>query len=341
MGSNSTWTPCRTTISEKGRSRVDEPRAALQTIDGKAVLRFERKLAHTPAKVWKAITEPAEMAHWFPAMVETELRPGAVMSFTFPEDAPVDTTGDGEILEFDPPKVYAFRWNFDVLRFELIPDGSGCHLLFSQTFGGGWVGGLAAGRNAIGWDVCLDVLAAHLAGQVFEPPTDWLGPMEHYIRRFGLDEGEVRATDDGYQVHFARDLVWRPVDEAWALLVEDAEPRVGGEPPLRATNGYVPAGPVTAVEAERLLEYEWRHGGEPAGRVRWEITHEPMLGTRIELTQTLPAGLAEFRTTTLAAWHVQLELFFAAIHGEVRCPWPQERTEELRDRYAKRLGYLQ
>jgi uncharacterized protein YndB with AHSA1/START domain len=91
---------------------VDEPQATLQTIDGRPVLRFERKLAHSPAKVWKAITDPAEMAHWFPAAVDTELKPGATMRFTFPDAAPLEATGEGEILEFDPPKVYAFRWNY-------------------------------------------------------------------------------------------------------------------------------------------------------------------------------------------------------------------------------------
>jgi uncharacterized protein YndB with AHSA1/START domain len=30
----------------------------LRRIDGKPVLRFERVLAHPPAKVWRAVTEP-------------------------------------------------------------------------------------------------------------------------------------------------------------------------------------------------------------------------------------------------------------------------------------------
>jgi uncharacterized protein YndB with AHSA1/START domain len=314
---------------------VNDTTTALRTIDGNPVLRFERRLAHPPAKVWRAVTDPAEMAHWFPAMIETELKPGAAMRFTFPEEAPVDVGGEGEVLEYDPPKVYSFRWNVDVLRFELVPDGDGTWLYFSQTLGGDWVGRLSAGRNAVGWDVCLDALQSHLAGQGFEPPSDWLGPMERYIQEFGLDEGELRETGDGYVLHFARDLVWKPVSEVWALMVEDTEPVEGEQPPLRATNGYVEAGPVTAVDAPRLLEYQWRHDGEPAGTVRWEITHDPMHGVRVELTQTIPVRLAGFRATALAAWHVQLELFFAATHGDIRGPWPKERTEELRKHYEE------
>jgi uncharacterized protein YndB with AHSA1/START domain len=311
-------------------------RATLQTIDGKPVLRFERRLRHSPAKVWRAVSEPAEMAHWFPAKVETELRPGAPMRFVFPDEAPVDDGGDGEVLEVDPEKVYMFRWNADVLRIELVPDGDGCLLVFTHTIGGGPTGRLGAGRTAAGWDQCLEQLVARLGGTVAEPRTDWLTPMSGYIKEFGLDEGTVHETGDGWELRFARDLVWKPPADVWALIVEDAAPGPGGEPPLRATNGYVPPGRLTEVDEPRVLEYEWLHGGTPAGTVRWEIVSDEKLGVRVELTQTVPARLADVRATALGAWHVQLELFFGAIHGEIR-PWPADRAEELAKEYADRL----
>jgi uncharacterized protein YndB with AHSA1/START domain len=161
------------------------------------VLRFERRLAHSPAKVWRAVTDPAEAVHWFPAAIETEFEVGARMRFTFPDEAPIDANSEGEILEFDPPKVYAFRWNTDVLRFELVPDGSGCLLVLTQTIGGdGWAQRLTAGRNAAGWDVCLDALSARLDDRPFEEPQEWLGPIEHYVEKFGLGEGEVLDSEE-------------------------------------------------------------------------------------------------------------------------------------------------
>jgi uncharacterized protein YndB with AHSA1/START domain len=312
-------------------------RATLRTIDGQPVLRFERRLRHSPAKVWRAVSEPDEMAHWFPATVEAELRPGAPMRFIFPEEAVVDGSWDGEVLEVDPPKVYMFRWNQDVLRFELIPDGDGCRLVFTQTIGGGPVGRLSAGRNAAGWDSCLNALAARLDGEEPEPFDDWLGAMERYVEEFGLGRGEVMSTEDGWELRFARDLVWKPPADVWAAIVEDGSPAVGHEPPLRAANDYVPPGRLTAVEPPHLLEYAWLHDGAPAGRVRWTITSDDELGVRVEVTQTVPARLAEVRATALAAWHVHLELFFAAVHGDVRCPWPKDRTEELTTEYAAQL----
>ena len=41
----------------------------LQTIDGRPALRFERRLAHPIERVWRAVTEPAELARWFVAPV--------------------------------------------------------------------------------------------------------------------------------------------------------------------------------------------------------------------------------------------------------------------------------
>lgn len=287
--------------------------ATLTYVNGEPTLRFERRLRHAPAKVWRAVTDPAEMRHWFPTAVETELRPGAPMRFVFPEEAVVDGTWDGEVLEVDEPKVFMFRWNVDVLRIELIPDGDGCRLVFSQTLGGGRVGLLAAGRTAAGWDTCLDQLAAGLDGSPAPDRTDWLPPMAHYIRKFGLDEGTV----DGDGLRFARDLVWRKPADSWQILMDGM------------TNGMVPPGRVTLTDEPRALEYEWR-----SGTVRWEFVSDPKLGERVELTQHGPAG---DRVEALAVWHHHLDLFFAAVMGSPTS-WSDDRIAELTKHYESTLG---
>lgn len=307
--------------------------ATLTTIGGRPTLRFERRLRHPPAKVWRAVTEPAELAHWFPASVEVEPRPGAPMRFTFPEEAVVDGTWDGEVLEVDRPKVFMFRWNQDVLRFELVPHGDGCLLVFTQTIGGGAAGLLGAGRTASGWDQCLDAMVAALDGRPPAEGDSWLVRTERYVDRFGLGDGTAHPVDGGVELRFARDLVWKPLDVAWAFLVESTSPV---DVPPRATNGDIPAGRLTKAEAPHVLEYEWLHDGSPAGTVRWTFESDPALGTRVELAQTVPAGLTGRTAGWLAAWHVQLELFFAGLHGDVRCPWPADRVAELAERYDNR-----
>ena len=82
----------------------------LQTLDGRSVLRMERRLAHPAEKVWRAITEPSHLAAWFPSQVEMpELVVGGKLRFVFGDDE--GPTLDGEIA----PRVvcsimYPLRW---------------------------------------------------------------------------------------------------------------------------------------------------------------------------------------------------------------------------------------
>jgi uncharacterized protein YndB with AHSA1/START domain len=293
--------------------------ATLDTIGGKTILRFERRLAHPPAKVFNAISDPAELRHWFPATVETELRPGAPVTFTF-EDMDIDASG-GEIVEVEPPKLLVYTWGDDVLRWEVVPEGDGCRLFFSHTLAeGGMSGGRpGAARNAAGWDVCLGALTARLAGEE-ALQTDWFPRFEGYVERFGLGEGTVRETDDGIVLRFERDVVQTP-DQVWAFLTEDGDPAVGADAPRRF--GHAPPGRIRAVEPERTLAFEG---------VRWTL--EPRIpGSLIVVEETLP----ELRPAALAAWQVHLELLVAGLQRIERC-WPHERVEALESRYAARLG---
>ena len=327
---------------------MSEPDGILQMIDGKPVLRFERRLNHPPEKVWTAITDPAEMAHWFPASIEfpgagfPAAEPGTPMRFSFSgTSAGLGARyRDGQVLELDPPKVYAFRWFDSVLRFELVPEGGGCRLIFSQAFSGAgtWGDPPSAVRNAPGWDRCLDTLTARLDGR--EPPAVdgmwFLHRAEAYAGKFGLSEGTVHdQPGGGYLVRFERDLV-QPAGQVWHVLTGGAEPVPGSPPPGRFTHRYTPAGPVTSAEPPRLLEYEWLDDGTAAGRVRFELRHQEPLGTRLVVTETIPQQLAGTRAVALAAWQVHLELLFAALHGDERM-LRAERTRELTKRYAARL----
>lgn len=282
----------------------------LSTENGRTVLRMQRDLRHPVEKVWRAITEPAELAHWFPAMVDTELRVGATMRFTFEGE---ENSATGEILELDPPKVFTYSWDDDVLRFELVPDGSGCRLLFSHTISETNGGKFAAGRNAAGWGVCLAALEARLSGEDFQPPQDMFGPIADYADRFGLAAGEVREERDGTVVRFEWDVVWIPAKDVWAALTGGHEPAAGHTPPPPATTERVPAGPVTVAEPPNVLEYRWPRDGAAAGRVRWEISEDPLAGHRLVLTQSVPSGHEDRVPEILSAWRTHLVAFFLTL----------------------------
>jgi uncharacterized protein YndB with AHSA1/START domain len=289
--------------------------ATLDTVDGRSVLRMERRLAHPPEKVWRALTEPAHLNQWYPFTVTAlELRIGGRIAF----DDGGGTIVEGRVTELDPPRVFAFtqdpsavlpREGENQLRFELRPDGVGCVLVFTHAFHDR----PHAAANAAGWDACLDALEAVVDGKPVEPPASLVGRHEAYVEAFGLDQGAAEPTPDGWRVRFERQLMQQPVDKVWQEL-DAAVAVVGRPPPPACTTAEVPAGTVTAVQAPRLLEYQWRAAGGAGGRVRWELAEDPA-GARIVLTQTGPSELAGGRPTALAAWQAHLDRLARRLQG--------------------------
>jgi len=144
-------------------------------------LRFTRVLRHPRDRVWRAVTEPEQLADWFPTTVEGERRAGARLRFAFPkgEAAPMD----GEMLAYEPPTVVEFRWGPDVIRIELREVAGGTELTLLDTLE---VQGKAA-RDAAGWHVCLDSLESSLAGgsEPREQMERWAEVQPHYVKSFG------------------------------------------------------------------------------------------------------------------------------------------------------------
>ena len=145
-------------------------------------VRFERLLAHPPERVWRAITEPEELAAWFPDTIEGEFAPGAEVKF--PKFVEMGLPATGTVTDFDPPRLLAFSWGTSVLRFELEPDGDGTRLVFMDS-----LPRAESAKNAAGWQVCLENLEALLAGEEpGEPGGDhWSELHEAYADRWGVD----------------------------------------------------------------------------------------------------------------------------------------------------------
>jgi uncharacterized protein YndB with AHSA1/START domain len=161
-------------------------------VDDRQALTFERRLAHPVERVWRAVTDPDELAHWFPSAVSGDVTPGGRLTFAFPDG---DMTLDGEVVELEPQRRFAFTFGDDVLRIELDPAGDGCVLRFTCLFDDS----ARAARDAAGWHVCLDLLEAHLGGVPTRMPSsdatpDWRGLYDEYQRR-GLPAGAPLPGD--------------------------------------------------------------------------------------------------------------------------------------------------
>ena len=87
-----------------------------------------RHLPHPPERVFRALTEPAELGGWFPARVEGELREGA--SLVFDEDG---RRHEGRVVAFEPPRLVAYTFDGATLRFEVGEAAGGSVLIFTST----------------------------------------------------------------------------------------------------------------------------------------------------------------------------------------------------------------
>ena len=197
--------------------------AILQTIGGYPALRFERHLDHPIERVWRAVSEPGELARWMPAAADWT-----------PEKGEVFELGGqtGQITELDPPHLIAWTFAGQKFKFELHPEGEGCGLVFTHDFDET----VPAAQTAAGWECYFDVLDAHLVGQDLseERAHQPIGERhERYAAQFGLDPTPGRAfiagldfrgltLDDGPTLHLQRRYD-QPVERVWRALTEPEE----------------------------------------------------------------------------------------------------------------------
>ena len=142
------------------------------TLDDGPVLRLRRRYDHPAERVWRALTDPAEQAQWFP--------------------------GELNVTRSDPPRLLAGSWNGGTLRFELHDEGEGCVLVFTHSFGDRDQAALAAA----GWDRCYAALDAHLAGHSMSRASSlilWPKVHERYASIWGIDPEIGRAVYADHQ----------------------------------------------------------------------------------------------------------------------------------------------
>lgn len=158
-----------------------------QVADGRWRLRFTRTLAHPQTKVWRAITEPEQLARWFPTTIEGERAAGAPLRFAFPDD--VAGPIDGEMLAYAPESLIEFRWGSDIVRIELRSVAAGTELTLLDTLD---EHGKAA-RDGAGWHACLDALEAALEGEQESRAqmNTWAEVHPHYVESFGPEAATI------------------------------------------------------------------------------------------------------------------------------------------------------
>jgi len=153
-------------------------------------LNLERHLAYAPEKVWRVLTERELLKQWFPCNIEGDWKVGAALRFEFLHGEGEGLSEDqlrGEVLAVELHRLLEFRWGNGVIRCELIPDGDGCRLLFSETLDDASWGA----RNAAGWEMCLDNLELLIEGGTLAKFAwdAWRAKFERYKKKFEPEHG--------------------------------------------------------------------------------------------------------------------------------------------------------
>lgn len=126
--------------------------------EDRTAIRLDEFLAHPPAKVWRALTEPELVARW---LMPGDIRAEAGHRFTFTTE-PVEQAGFAgivycQVLEVEPEKLLKLSWSDGrvdwTVTWRLEPEGRGTRLFLDhegfdpddprqqmsrRILGGGW-----------------------------------------------------------------------------------------------------------------------------------------------------------------------------------------------------------
>ena len=133
--------------------------AAVRKDGEKWTLVLVRKLRHTPALVWQALTDPAELSEWAPFDADRNLAAvGPVRLSTV--GTPTPQVSETTVKRADGPRLLEYSWGGNDVRWELEPLGGGTRLTLWHNIDRRYIS-----WGAAGWHICFDVLEQRLAGE--------------------------------------------------------------------------------------------------------------------------------------------------------------------------------
>lgn len=134
--------------------------AVIEKEGEKWTLVLVRDLAHPPAKVWHALTDPEQLREWAPFDADRNLgATGTALLTTV--GAPKLHVTETRVTRADAPKALEYNWGGFDIRWELEPLGvGGTRLKLWHNIDRRFIA-----LGATGWHVCFDVLDRLLAGR--------------------------------------------------------------------------------------------------------------------------------------------------------------------------------
>src|SRR5258706_9514166 len=133
--------------------------AHVQKDGEKWTLVLVRELRHSPDKVWRALTDPAQLREWAPFDADGSLgavgRPVKLTTVGAPAPMVSETT----VTRADAPSVLEYNWGGFDMRWQLEALGGSTRLTLWTNIDRRYIS-----MGAAGWQICFDVLDRFLGG---------------------------------------------------------------------------------------------------------------------------------------------------------------------------------
>jgi len=162
--------------------------AEVRKNDGKWTLVLVRELPHAPEKVWRALTDPAELREWAPFDADRSLGTAGPVTLST-VGTPTPQISETHVTRAVPPTLLQYEWGGNEMRWQLEPSDRGTRLTLWHSIDRGFIA-----MGAAGWHICLDVFDRLLSdapiGRIVGAQAmkfDWPRLNVEYAKQFGLE----------------------------------------------------------------------------------------------------------------------------------------------------------
>ena len=148
-----------------------------------------RELRHSPAMVWEALTDPAQLSEWAPFDADRNLAAVGPVKMSMAR-TPKPHVFETAVTRADAPSLLKYSWGGSDLRWELEPLGSGTRLTLWHNIDRRFIS-----WGAAGWHISFDVLDHLLSGTPIDriagaeamKVSGWQRLNAEYAKRFGIE----------------------------------------------------------------------------------------------------------------------------------------------------------
>jgi uncharacterized protein YndB with AHSA1/START domain len=118
-----------------------------------------RTLRHPPAKVWEALTDPAQLHEWAPFDVDRNLGAAGPVKIST-AGTPTPYVSESTVKRAEKPRLLEYAWGENAMKWELEPLADGTRLTLWHNIDRKFIA-----MGAAGWHICFDVLDRLLSDQ--------------------------------------------------------------------------------------------------------------------------------------------------------------------------------